>query len=104
MDRFDPRTVDKKPPIKTSTVPIPNGKGLVLAEHPKVVKNITKESSTDLKVIFSVLFGHKRVKLADVKKVMKKWNGWEVEANSVEHHKLEENAANVSWNVTKFRT
>ena len=65
-------------------------------DHPRVLKNISQESGTDLKVIFSVLFGHKRIRIADVKKSIKKWNGWEVKKNSTEHHKLEENAANVS--------
>merc|ERR1712025_345882 len=53
-------------------------------------------TNSDLKVVFSVLFGHKRVKLMSVKKSIRKWRGWGVTGDSTEHHKLEENAANLT--------
>ena len=78
MDRFDPRSLAKKNEgQKIAETKIPEGKGLALGNHPKVMKNITKEENRDLKVIFGVLFGHKKVKLKDVKVLLKKWNGWE---------------------------
>ena len=70
-----------------------------LSEHPRAAKNLSQETNSDLKVVFSVLFGHKRVKLMSVKKSIRKWNGWEVTKDSTEHHKLEENAANVSLKI-----
>ena len=49
-------------------------------------------------VIFEVLFGHKRVKLNDVRKHLRKWNGWDVDPDSQEHHELQEGIGSVSWN------
>ena len=100
IERFDPRKEPKD--AKESEVKIPSGSGVALSEHPRVAKNLASESNNDLKVVFSVLFGHKRVKLSAVKKFIRKWHGWGVTGDSTEHHKLEENAANVSLNLTEL--
>ena len=105
MDRFDPRSLAKKNEgQKIAETKIPEGKGLALGNHPKVMKNITKEENRDLKVIFGVLFGHKKVKLKDVKVLLKKWNGWEINDDEETLNTLEENAANVSHYFTLLFT
>ena len=48
-------------------------------------------------VIFEVLFGHKKVKLNDVRKHLRKWNGWDVDPDSQEHHELQEGIGSVSF-------
>ena len=53
VERFDARDRKVITPGKTADIPIPDGKGLPLAEHPRVVRNLTKEANSDLKVIFS---------------------------------------------------
>ena len=42
------------------------------------------------------MFGHKKVKLNDVRKHLRKWNGWDVDPDSQEHHELQEGIGSVS--------
>ena len=38
------------------------------------------------------------MKLNDVRKHLRKWNGWDVDPDSQEHHELQEGIGSVSWN------
>lgn len=91
-----------KPEKKDSTVNIPNGKGQSLETMSEVVKNFASESDKDLKVIFEVLFGHKKVKLHDVRKHLRKWNGWDVDPDSQEHHELQEGIGSMTTENIKW--
>ena len=46
------------------------------------------------------MFGHKKVKLNDVRKHLRKWNGWDVDPDSQEHHELQEGIGSVSLSRT----
>jgi len=87
---------------KETIVNIPNGKGQALETMSEVVKNFASESDKDLKVIFEVLFGHKRVKLNDVRKHLRKWNGWDVDPDSQEHHELQEGIGSMTTDNIKW--
>ena len=58
--------------------------------------NLEHDNFGYFQVIFEVLFGHKRVKLNDVRKHLRKWNGWDVDPDSQEHHELQEGIGSVS--------
>jgi len=87
---------------KETIVSIPNGKGQSLETMSEVVKNFASESDKDLKVIFEVLFGHKKVKLNDVRKHLRKWNGWDVDPDSQEHHELQEGIGSMTTENIKW--
>jgi hypothetical protein len=83
-------------------VEIPEGKGETLDSMPEVMKNFANESDQDLKVIFGVLFGHKKCKLGNLRKTLKKWKGWNVEINSKKHHLLQEGVGSLTSDNLKW--
>lgn len=105
IKRFESTTTKEKKAKtekKEVIVSIPNGKGQALETMSEVVKNFAGESDRDLKVIFEVLFGHKKVKLNEVRKHIRKWNGWDVDPDSQEHHELQEGIGSMTTDNLKW--
>merc|ERR1712157_52821 len=105
--RFNPNEKQEKPDgqkkeKKPIEVTIPNGKGIPLEQMAEVMKNFANETDQDLKVIFTVLFGHKRVKLNEVRRNLRKWKGWDVEPDSQEHQLLQEGVGNMTSSNLKW--